>query len=152
MNVSDIMTRGVVTVGPDTTVAEIARLMRDHRIGAVPVVNAKGHLAGIVSDQDLLRYPPKDSLHASWLRLFDKNTICLEDIAATGHRAARDVMVRRVTTVSDEMPVGVLAGLMRRLRRKHVPVMHDGALVGIVSRSDLLDALLAPRRPRDDAA
>jgi CBS domain-containing protein len=53
--------------------------------------------------------------------------------------------VRRVTTVSDTTPIGVLGSLMRRRKLKHVPVLHRGKLVGIVSRSDLLDALVADR-------
>ena len=151
MNVSAILTRTVVTVGPYTTVAEIARLMRQHRIGAMPVVDVMGHLAGIVSDHDLLRHPPKDSPRAGLLRLFDRNAVCLEDIVATRHRTAHDVMTRHVTTVSAEAPLGVLGSLMRRLRRKHVPVIHGGKLVGIVSRSDLLDALLEPHVTRDNS-
>ncbi len=152
MKVADIMTREVVTASPDLGLNVIAGLMLEHRIGAVPVVDADGHLAGIVSDHDLLRHPPKDSPGAWWLRLFDDDAVCLEDLATARHRTARDVMMRRVTTVSDDTPVGVLGSLMRRRRLKHVPVMHDGRLVGIVSRGDLLDALLNPRKAGSNAA
>ena len=150
--VADIMTRAVVTAGPDAAINGIARLMLEHRIGAVPIIDAEGHLAGIVTDHDLLRHPPKDSPRAWWLRLFDEDAVCLEDIATARHRAARDVMIRQVTTVSDETPVSVLGSLMRRRKLKHVPVVHDGRLVGIVSRGDLLDALVKPHEARDDAS
>lgn len=142
MKVADIMMPQVVTANPGTGISEIARLMLEHRIGTVPVVDAERHVVGIVSDHDLLRHPPKDSLRAWWLRLFDEDAVCLEDIAAARYRAVGDVMVRHVTTVSDTTPLGVLGSLMRRRKLKHVPVVHDGKLVGIVSRSDLLDALM----------
>ncbi len=144
MKVGDIMTREVVTAGPDTGIDAIARMMLEHHIGAVPIVDSERRLVGILSDHDLLRHPPKDSPRAGWLRLFDEGAVCLEDLATAGHRAARDVMVRRVTTVSDDAPVGILGSLMRRRKLKHVPVLHQGKLVGMVSREDLLHALVKP--------
>ena len=55
---------------------------------------------------------------------------------------ARDVMTKPVVTVVDQTPIDVLATLMRRRRVKRVPVLQDGKLVGIVSRTDLLEALM----------
>ena len=142
------MTCDVVTAKPDTSVSDTAQLMLANRIGAIPVVDDEDRVVGIVSDHDLLRHPPSDSPRAWWLRLFDKDAVCLEDIATARDLKVEDVMVRRVTTVSDTTPIGVLGSLMRRRRLKHVPVLHRGKLVGIVSRSDLLDALVADREDR----
>ncbi|HTW54056.1 MAG TPA: CBS domain-containing protein [Bradyrhizobium sp.] len=142
MKVGDIMTRDVVTAGPDTGVEAIARMMLERHIGAVPIVDSERRLVGILSDHDILRHPPKDSPRAWWLRLFDERAVCLEEIATAKHRVARDVMARRVTTVSDDTPVGILGSLMRRRKLKHVPVLHKGKLVGMVSRADLLHALM----------
>jgi len=142
MNVADIMTREVVTGRADTPVPALARLMLTHGIGAIPIVDDRNIVIGIVSDHDLLRRPPSDSPRAWWLRLFDKNSVCLEELATARDLLARDVMGRRVRTVGETMPVGVLGSLMRRHKLKHVPVVHDGYLVGIVSRGDLLAALL----------
>ena len=142
MKVADIMTGDVVTAKPDTSVSDTAQLMLANRIGAIPVVDDEDRVVGIVSDHDLLRHPPSDSPRAWWLRLFDKDAVCLEDIAAARDLPVRDVMVRHVTTVSDDMPIGVLGSLMRRRKLKHVPVTRGGRLVGIVSRGDLLDALV----------
>ena len=148
MNAADIMTRQVVTAHPDTAVSEIAGLMLANRIGAIPVIDDEARVLGIVSDHDLLRHPPSDSPRAWWLRLFNDDAVCLEDIATARNLSARDVMVRRVATVSDATPIGVLGSLMRRRKLKHVPVLRDGKLVGIVSRGDLLDALV---KHREDA-
>lgn len=142
MKVADIMTRQVVTAKPDTSVSAAARLLLDNRIGALPVVDDEARVVGIVSDHDLLRHPPSDSLRAWWLRLFEEDAVCLEDIATARNLKASEVMVRHVETVVDTTPIGVLASLMRRRKLKHVPVVRGGKLVGIVSRGDLLDALV----------
>jgi CBS domain-containing protein len=132
----------VVTAGPDTDVGQLARLMLANHVGAIPVVDNEAHVLGIVSDHDLLRHPPSDSPRAWWLHLFDADAVCLEDIATARDLKARDVMERRVTTVLGTAPIGVIGSLMRRRKLKHVPVVRDGKLVGIVSRGDLLDALV----------
>ena len=151
MRASDIMTRRVVTANADMSVAAIARLMQDHHVNAVPVIDDEFHVIGIVSEHDLLRAPPGDSPRAWWLRLFDKDSVCLEDIATARHRRAKDVMRLHVRTVSDTTPIGVLGSLMRRHKLKHVPVLHDGKLVGIVSRSDLIAALVGDRQDATQA-
>jgi len=141
MKVADIMTRQVVTANADTSVADIAQMMLTHHVSAIPVVDEQTHLIGIVSEHDLLRHPPGDSPRAWWLRLFDKHLVCLEEIATARHRRAKDVMQVRVRTVSEAMPIGVLGSLMQRRRLKHLPVLHGGKLIGIVSRGDLIAAL-----------
>ena len=142
MKVADIMTRHVVTATADTSIAEIAQMMLAHRVSAIPVVDDQSHLIGLVSEHDLLRHPPGDSPRAWWLRLFDKDLVRLEEIATARHRRARDVMQVRVRTVSEAMPIGVLGSLMQRRRLKHLPVLHSGKLIGIVSRGDLIAALM----------
>lgn len=148
MKVADIMTREVATVHPDATISDIARLLRTSHIGSVPVVDENDRVVGIVSDHDLLRQPPGDSLRAWWLRLFNAEAPCLEDIASDRKMTAKDLMQRRVTTISDTAPTGILASLMRRQRLSHVPVVHRNKLVGIVSRSDLLEALARDREEK----
>jgi len=142
MKAADIMTREVVSAKADTPVSTLARLMLTRRIGSIPIVDEHNAVIGIVSDHDLLRHPPSDSPRAWWLRLFDKHSVCLEEIATARNRLARDVMVEHVRTVQETIPIGVLGSLMQRHKLKHAPVVHDGKLVGIVSRSDLLAALL----------
>ena len=142
MNAAEIMTKKVVTVKPDTSVGEIAGLLLDHKISALPVVDDDRHVVGIVSEGDLLGQPPSGSPRAWWLRLFNESAVCLEEIATARYLTARDVMTKPVVTVVDQTPIDVLATLMRRRRVKRVPVLQDGKLVGIVSRTDLLEALM----------
>jgi CBS-domain-containing membrane protein len=154
MKVADIMTRHVVTANADTSVAGIAQMMLAHRVSAIPVVDDQSHLIGLVSEHDLLCHPPGDSLRAGWLRLFDKSSVHLEGIATACHRRARDVMRVRVCTVSEAMPIGVLGSLMQRRRLKHLPVLHGGKLIGMVSRGDLIAALMKdhPATPQPSPA
>ena len=142
MNAAEIMTKRVITVRPDTSVGEIADLLLDHKVSAVPVIDNDRQVVGIVSEGDLLGHPPSGSPRAWWLRRFNDGTVCLEEIATARHLKARDVMTKPVVTVVDQTPVDVLATLMRRRRVKRVPVLQDGKLVGIVSRADLLEALM----------
>ena len=148
MNAAEIMTKRVITVRPDTNIAEIAGLLLNHKVTAVPVIDDDRHVVGIVSEGDLLGHPPSDSPRAWWLQLFNDDTVCLEEIATARHLKARDVMTKPVVTVVDQTPVAVIATLMRRRKVKRVPVLQDGKLVGIVSRTDLLEALMR----RADAA
>jgi len=141
MKASDIMTGTVVTVRPDTTVSTVAGLLLDRRISAVPVVDDHARLVGIVSEGDLLGRPSRQSLRGWWLRLFNDEAACLEELATARHLTARDVMTHHVISVAAEAPIDVVASLMHRHRLKRVPVLDDGKLVGIISRVDLLNAL-----------
>jgi CBS domain-containing protein len=145
MNARDIMTSKVVTVRPDTSVSTLACLLLDNKISAVPVVDGEDHVIGIVSEGDLLGRPSKQSPRGWWLRLFNDEVGCLEELATARHLKTQDVMTRRVVSVSDEAPIDIVASLMHRRRLKRVPVLRDGTLVGIVSRADLLDAFVARR-------
>src|SRR6516162_5352419 len=142
MNAVEIMTKEVVTVRPDTSVGEIAGLLLDHKISALPVVDDDRHVVGIVSEGDLLGQPPSGSPRAWWLRLFNESAVCLEEIATARYLTARDVMTKPVVTVVDQTPIDVLATRMRHRRVKRVPVLQDGKLVGIVRRTDFLEALM----------
>lgn len=142
MKVRDVMTREVVSVGPDTPVNEVARLMAARGISGVPIVEA-GSVIGIVSELDLIvrntRLEPP-----AFFALLD-GRIPLE---TPGHyrkrlqhmlgTQARDVMTRDVVTVEPDAELEALAELMVRRRVNPVPVVEAGRLVGIVSRSDII--------------
>ena len=152
MNVKDIMTAPVVSVTPETGVSDVAQLLLDRHISAVPVIDSRGRLAGIVSEGDFLRRAEGDShRHGSWwLRLLSDSDASAADYVKTHGRSAADVMTREVITVTEDMPAGDLAHLLETKRIKRVPVLRDGTVVGIVSRADLLRGLAA--RPDGQSA
>jgi CBS domain-containing protein len=147
MNVADIMTREVVTLSPDAGAATAARKLIDHGISAAPVVDDAGRLVGILSEGDFVAYASKTGMRGRWLRLFDEEAACLEDLATIRKLQVQDLMTRDVLAVSDNTPIDVVARLMSRRRVKRLPVVTDGKLAGIVSRVDLLAAVISPAGP-----
>lgn len=147
MLAKDVMTTSVVTVPPGADVREVAALFLERRISAVPVVDAQGGLLGIVSEGDLLNRPEAETQHRRswWLRLFAGPDDQAREYLRVHGRRAEDVMTQEVVTVPEDMPLGKIAALLERHRIKRVPVMRDGKLVGIVSRSNLLQGLAAWR-------
>jgi CBS domain-containing protein len=142
MKASDIMTRTVQSVSPDLPVEEVARFMLARGISAVPVLDGGGNLVGIVSEGDLMRRTELGTeKHRSWwLRLFVGDDYQAHEFVKSHGRRARDVMTRKVVTVSEDTPLAEIVTLMEEARIKRVPVMHDGKMSGIVSRANLLRA------------
>lgn len=150
MLVKDVMTEKVITVTPETRIEEIARLFLDHHISGVPVVDETGGLAGLVSEGDLMRrVADADTPRRSWwLELFAGNGAGAADYVKAHGRHAHDVMTRDVITVPEDMAIGRAAAVLEKYRIKRIPVLRDGKLVGIVSRSNLLQGLsVAPAIP-----
>lgn len=145
MQARDIMTTGVITVGPDAEVAEITKCLLDNRISAVPVVEPDGRLVGIVSEGDLIRRPEMgtERRRSWWLSLLLLPEHSAIDYIKTHGRRARDVMTRELITVDDDATLEEIAEILEKRRIKRVPVIHDGKLVGIVSRANLLHGLVA---------
>lgn len=143
MRARDVMTRDVVTVTPEATVEEIARVLLARHISGVPVVNGNGELVGIVSEGDLMRQVGQDDERRPswWLRLFASPDEERAKYVRTHGRHARDIMTGAVATVKEDTSVGEVAALLEERRIKRVPVVANGKVVGIVSRSDLLQGL-----------
>ena len=148
MKAKDVMTRSVVTVKPDTSVPEIAALLLDHHISAVPVLDADGGIVGIVSEGDLIhRHETGTERPRSWwLILVSPPKEIANEFAKSRGRHAGDVMTRDVVAVAEETPLGEVAQILEDRRIKRVPVVRDGKLVGIVSRANLLQGLVAHGR------
>ena len=140
MHAKDIMTGDVVTVGPVAEAAEVARLMLERGISAIPVVDGKRRVLGIVSEGDLIRRAKggAEGRRSWWLALLADRTA--EFIKAYGTRT-KDLMTRDVITVSEGAPLGEIARTLGTHRIKRVPVVRDGRLSGIVSRADVLRGL-----------
>jgi CBS domain-containing protein len=152
MNARDIMTSTVITVTSATPVSEVARLLFERRISALPVVDGE-RLMGIISEADLLhRYEIGTDCAMGgdpwWMRLFSADG-SPEEYVKSHARYARDIMTADVATVAPDAPLAEIATLLERRRIKRVPVLDQGALVGIVSRSDLVQTLAAATRAAD---
>ncbi|WP_202913074.1 CBS domain-containing protein [Acuticoccus sediminis] len=154
MQTKDIMTTPVVSVAPETGVSDVARLLLERHVSAVPVIDSAGRLVGMVSEGDFLRRAEDGShRHGSWwLRLFAGSGENAADYVKTHGRSAADVMTRDVVTVTEDMPAGDVAHLLETKRIKRVPVLRNGKVVGIVSRADLLRGLAAQRHAPADTA
>ena len=148
MQAKDVMTTPVVTVTLDTPVATIAKRLIKRRISAVPVAEADGQVVGIVSEGDLMRRPESGGeRHPSWwlALLAEPQTQAREYVKSHGGRA-RDVMTREVVTVAEDASLAEIAALLEKHRIKRVPVVRAGKLVGIVSRANLLQGIVARQR------
>ena len=149
MQAKDVMTSPVVTVGPDDSVTDIARLLLERHISATPVVAEAGALLGVVSEGDLMRRPEAGTERRPswWLTLLSEpQDEAREYLKSHGLRAS-DVMTRKVLTVEEETSLQDIAALLEKHRIKRVPVMSAGKVVGIVSRANLLQALVAQSKP-----
>jgi CBS domain-containing protein len=142
LTATDVMTREVVSVGPDTPVRAIAELLYTRRISGVPVLE-EGRLIGVVSEGDLIGHAAAigEQRRSWWLGAFMDDSVSARDYAKTHGRTARDVMTSAVITISEEATLAEIARTLERHRIKRVPVLREGKLVGIVSRGNLLQGL-----------
>jgi CBS domain-containing protein len=159
VNASDVMASQVITTGPESAVRDVAALLIEKRISAVPVVDDDGKLIGIVSEGDLLRRSEIDTerRRSWWLAWVTSSESLAAAFVRTHSRRVGDVMTRKVVTAEPDTPLHQVATLLEQNRIKRVPIVKDGALTGIVSRADLVRALAssredAPPPSHDDAA
>jgi CBS-domain-containing membrane protein len=154
MQAKDIMTSPVITVTPDSDIRETAQRLLEHRISAVPVVDKAGRLVGIISESDLMRREDAGTGRQAswWLSLFSDPERHMRAYVKSHSLRVADVMTSNVVTVEEDTPVDEVADLLGRKGIKRVPVMRNGAVVGIVSRADLLRGLIARRASREASA
>jgi CBS domain-containing protein len=139
--VRDVMTSEVVTVGEQASFKEIAATMAEHRVSALPVLDAEGRVAGIVSEADLLLKEEFAEGPAPG-RLFQGRRQRVERAKAAGATAA-ELMTAPAVTVGPDAAVAEAARLLHRHGIKRLPVLDPaGPLLGIVSRADLLKVFL----------
>jgi CBS-domain-containing membrane protein len=145
MRARDVMTEEIVCISIKESVFDAAELLLGASVSAAPVVNDKGAVVGVVSEADLIRRAEIDTAaKKSWLaRLLDSETSAAHDFVSAHARRVADVMTREVVTASEDATLRELVELMERHKIKRVPIVREGILVGVVSRSDLLRALLS---------
>ena len=159
MKAKDVMTANVISIGPEQTVLQAARLMLQHHISGLPAIDSSGSLVGILSDGDFLRRRETRTEHrrSRWLEfLMGPGKIAAEYTHSHGSKVG-EVMTADVRTVDEDVALEDIVELMERHRIKRVPVMRGGKMVGIVTRSNLMHAMVsmarsAPAVAKDDAA
>ncbi|WP_025602633.1 CBS domain-containing protein [Burkholderia sp. WSM2230] len=143
MRASDVMTSNVISVTPDMTIREVARLFIENRISGAPVLDPEGGVLGMISEGDLLRRSEigtDERKRVSWLDFWSASHDA-RDYVKTHAAKVSDVMTTDVVTVEPDTPLGEVAGILETRRIKRVPVTEAGRLVGIVSRANLVQAL-----------
>ena len=147
MKARDLMTSWVITASRGDTIGHVADLMLEHNVSCVPIVDDRSRVVGIVTHSDLVMMRKRlygvehvYALLGDWISKEE-----LEDAASKLRlRLVETVMSEPVTTVDEDTSAADVAELMMRHRVHRLPVVKDGALVGIVSRHDLLKLLATP--------
>jgi CBS domain-containing protein len=153
MKASDVMTRNLVTITRSTPIREAIRLMLDNRISGIPVIDPTGKIEGILTEGDLLRRSElaTEKRRWPWLDFLLGPGRMASEYVRTHGRVCEQLMTRDVISVTPGTPLAQIVEAMERHRIKRLPVIDDGALLGIVSRPDLLAALAraldAPQEP-----
>jgi CBS domain-containing protein len=114
MQAKDIMTRDIITVSPNMTIKNLATTLIKNQISGAPVAGKNGKIVGVVSEADIVAKKGKD---------------------------VKAIMSKKIISVGEEATVEEIAQLMTTHRIKRVPVMRDNAVVGIVSRADIVSAI-----------
>jgi CBS domain-containing protein len=151
MRAEDVMTRNVVTIRADAPVREAARLLVEHRVSGLPVVDAEGRVVGVVTEADLIARQKAPSPRSWWHWFLSDPEQLAEEYRKTEGSTVGDVMTTAVICVDPQMPIEAIATMLDSRGIKRVPVMSRDRLVGIVSRADLVKAL-ASRGPSPAAS
>ena len=159
MKALDVMTRRVISVEPDATVLDAARLMLQQHISGLPVIDKVGRLVGILSEGDFLRRreTQTERRRSRWLEfLIGPGKIAAEYTHSHGRKVA-EVMTDDVYTIDEDTALEDVVDLMERRRIKRVPVLRGNKVVGIVTRSNLMYAIvslsrLLPETAKNDLA
>jgi CBS-domain-containing membrane protein len=143
MSARDVMASPVVTIKPSSLVSEAAKLLLDHRISALPVVDDSRNLIGIVSEGDLMHRSEAgtERQRSWWLEALTADEELALEYARVHARKVADVMTRSVITAAPDTPLHEIAALFEKHSIKRVPIVENGALVGIVSRANLIQAV-----------
>lgn len=140
MLVKDIMTSDVVTVKPDTSLKELAGILKKHRINGVPVVNEDGSVEGVITMTDLLKILKDINYWDNIEKL--KPGIGVKDafLREKEHATVAKKMTRQVSTISENDSVEHAVDLMFRQNIHTIPVVKDDKLIGVIGETDIVSA------------
>jgi CBS domain-containing protein len=150
MKAKDVMVTNVITVGPEASVPEVANILCRNQISALPVVDRRGKLVGIISEGDLVRRAElgTDYRRSWWLDIFarkSKEALAIE-YRKSHARRVKDLMTQKVITAKTGTSLRDIAILLEKNRIKRVPIIASSKVVGIVSRANLIQALASTRK------
>lgn len=145
MNAEQLMTRPVITIGHKDTLGEAIRLMLQKGISGLPVVDDTGKPVGMLTEADLLRRAEThtERKYSRWIQFLLGPSRLAEEYVHTHSRRVKEVMTKTLLEVAPDTPIEKVVALMEQHRIKRVPVLDNGRLVGIISRANLMRALLA---------
>jgi CBS domain-containing protein len=160
MRAKDVMTSPVITVSPDTTIVEAISIMLLRRISGLPVTDQEGRLLGILTEGDFLRRAETGTQRrrSRWLELLVRPGRLADEYTHSHARKVSALMTLDPVTVAEDTPLHEIVELMEKHQIKRVPVVSNGQVVGIVTRANLLHALVGlyrqsePSIPSDDTA
>ncbi|MDO4540453.1 MAG: CBS domain-containing protein [Syntrophomonadaceae bacterium] len=147
MKAREIMTKDVITARPDDKVEDIARVLVDKKISGIPVTDDEGRVLGIVSEKDLL-IRATEIKAPFYLTLFDSiiyvdNPVRYQqDVKKFTAAQVKDLMTKKVYSVDEDAETSEIVSIMRKYNINRVPVLRHGKLVGLVTRNDVLKALI----------
>ena len=146
MKTKDIMTKEVVTVKPEMTIEELARLFTKHGISGAPVVDEAGGLIGIVTENDLIKMEQR--LHIPTIITIFDAVIYLgsskkfeDDLKRMAATKVSDIYKRDVVTITENTTIEEVATIMCEKDIHHLPVVKKGKLMGIVGKKDVVKAI-----------
>ncbi len=147
MLVKDVMTKDVLTAHPEEKVEKVARIMLDNQISGMPVVDQNNRVVGIITEKDLM-IKASELKVPFYLTLFD-SIIFLEnpirfnnDLKKYTASYVKEAMTDKVITVPEDCPVSDVVAIMQKKKINRVPVVRHGKLIGIVTRNDILKAIV----------
>lgn len=144
MDARQIMTSPILTISPGATLRQAIELMLEKRVSGLPVVDDIGQLVGVISEGDLLHRSElgTEKHRSKWLDFLLGPGRSAQDYVQSHSRRVADVMTVDVVSVEENTPLEEVVKLMEKRRIKRVPVVRDGGVSGIITRSDLLRAFL----------
>ncbi|GBD95785.1 MAG TPA: CBS domain-containing protein [Nitrospirae bacterium] len=145
LKAKDIMTKDVVTIHPEATVEELARLLIEHKISGVPVVNNEKKLVGIVTENDLIRKNKRFHI-PTVIRLFDAYILlgsgkAEEEIKKMAATTVNEIYTQKVVSITEETSLEDIATIMAEQHIHLLPVLSSDNVVGIVGKADVVRAL-----------
>jgi len=152
MKAADVMVRDVITVKPDDKVADAVELLSTHDISALPVVDHNRRIVGILSEADLIQREEigTQNQHQRWLEAILPASKLAKEFAKSHGQRVEEVMTTRVVAASENTSLSEIAKLLEKHRIKRIPIVEEGVLVGIVSRSNLIQALASAQAHAQD--